>query len=99
MTVAELERDKALDRVRGHNPRWTAGALAVIRQLPIGWVGTGEDVRHAVNRAMVGQPSSPNAWGALIKAAINLKLLTHTGRWLKMKDKGSHARMTPEYRR
>lgn len=98
LSVAERERDKALARIRGNNTRWLVDALKIVSNLHGSWVGTGEDIHQVVHECL-GLPSHHNAWGMLIRMAIKRQLIKPTGRYLKMKTKKSHARMTPEYRR
>jgi hypothetical protein len=42
-------------------------------------------------------PHHHNAWGALILHAVSQGLLERTGRWTHMRDRRSHARLTPIY--
>lgn len=100
LTEAEIERDKSLKQVSENNKRWLDQALTVIWLLPSGWIGTGEDIRREINKTrLLVQPSHHNAWGALIGKAVRKKMIVPTGRYLKMTDKTSHARKTPEYRK
>jgi len=66
-----------------------------------GWANTergftGEDIRVALT-TMVGNPNSPNAWGALIAFAIRRNVIEATGAYRKMKCVTSHARRTMVY--
>lgn len=93
-------RDTALDGVLRKDWIWRANILAFIEELPQGWVGTGEDIRHAAIDAGIGNPPSPNAWGAAVMYAIkNRRWLMWTGKVRPMRDKNSHARITREYAR
>lgn len=95
-----LARAEAVTQVESHNKTWLAEGLAMIAEPTHdmqGWVGTGEDLRKKLTR--LRRPGHPNAWGALIMQAVRKGLLIPTGRYLPMKDKSSHARKTPEYRR
>ena len=96
--AAEKARDEALAQVAANNPTWMDDALGAINNMPTCWAGIGEDLRGYVS-SVVGDPGHPNAWGALINTAVRRGLLFPTGRYLKMRQKKSHARKTPEYRR
>lgn len=88
-------RDQSLAQVSDNNETWGDRVLHRVSRLPAGWVGTGEDIR----RMILDSPGHPNAWGAIINAAVKRGYLVKTGQYLQMKSKSSHARMTPEYRR
>lgn len=93
-------RDTALDAVLNKDWIWRSQIISFIEDLPQGWVGTGEDIRHAALDAGLSRPSSPNAWGAAIMYAVkNKRWLMWTGRVRPMRDKSSHARITREYSR
>ena len=93
-----VARDEALERVLRRDWIWRAHIMAFIEDLPHGWVGTGEDVRHAAMDAGLDRPPHHNAWGAAIMAAVrNKKWLRWTGRVIPMRDKSSHGRLTREY--
>lgn len=93
-------RDAALDAVLRRDWIWRAQILSFIEDLPQGWAGTGEDIRHAAIEAGLSHPHSPNAWGAAIMYAVKHKRwLQWTGRVKPMRDKSSHARITREYAR
>ena len=93
-----IARDDALDKVLRRDWIWRAQIIAFIEDLPMGWVGTGEDIRHAALEAGIPRPPHHNAWGAAIMHAVkNKHWLRWTGRVLSMKDKSSHARLTREY--
>lgn len=93
-------RDTALDSVLRKDWVWRAQVIAFIEDLPQGWVGTGEDIRHAALDAGIGHPPSPNAWGAAVMYAVkNKRWLMWTGKVAPMRDKSSHARITRVYSR
>lgn len=96
--AAEKARDKALAQVAGNNASWMDEALKAIATIAQHERMTGEQIRHYVEQ-FCSKPSHANAWGALIRTAQLRKLIAPTGRWLKMQDKQSHARQTPEYYR
>ena len=95
LPASRQARDWALETVAARNAMWMASSLAKIQELPQGWTGTGEDIRRKIEDA----PAHHNAWGALIRTAQLRCYIVKTGRWLPMKSKTSHARMTPEYRK
>lgn len=91
-------RDEALERVLRRDWIWRSNIMAFIEDLPQGWVGTGEDIRHAAKDAGLADPPHHNAWGAAIMNAVrNKKFLRWTGRVLPMRDRSSHGRLTREY--
>lgn len=95
---AERARDAALARTKTNNAQWTESAILTVEGWVAGWTGTGENIRHAVE-SIAGEPGHPNAWGMLVRILLKRGIIVRTGRYLKMQDKKSHARMTPEYRR
>lgn len=94
-------RDSGMDRVVDHNADWSDQVLDYIEWLvPIGWRGTGEDIRHLALDAGISLPLHSNAWGAVVMLALRRRrLLMKTGRFVPMRDPRSHARMTCEYER
>lgn len=96
---SRLSRDEALERVQKHaGEDWMASALGCIARMERGLLVTGEDIRHVVEKA-VGPPHHHNAYGALVMSAVKRHLIAKTGQWTNMRDKRSHARMTPVYRK
>ena len=91
-------RDIALSTVAEHSGTFIDEALAIIQKLPDTWTGTGEDVRH-ICQAQGVTPHHPNANGALINTAVKRGLLIPTDRFVQMREKSSHARVTRVYRR
>jgi len=98
-------RDKGLAQVSEHNENWMTKAIEAARE----WVGifghiapnddfTGEDIRMMLITIKLGEPSHPNAYGALINTLLKRKIIVHTGEYRKMKDRSSHARSTPVYK-
>lgn len=93
-------RDAALDAVLRRDWIWRAQVVAFIEALPQGWVGTGEDIRHAATDAGIPAPKHPNAWGAVVMYAVrNRRWLMWTGKVVPMRDRSSHARITRQYAR
>ena len=94
----EVERDKGIAQVTEHNERWMDLAIREAKKY-IAYrrvCFTGEDIRFHCQK-LIGLPSHPNAFGALILHLINKKLIRKTGQYVKMKDENSHARSTPVY--
>lgn len=90
-------RDAALSQVAGNvSADWWVGACALVVGLR-SWSGTGEDLRVYV-RALIGDPHSPNAWGALIAQSVRNEWLSRTGERRAMRSVRSHARQTDVYR-
>ena len=90
-------RDAAITLGAGHNLRWIDHALVAGNALPVGWIGTGEDIRRVVDAVVQPGPKHHNAWGALISTLIKRRVLIKTGVYVNMKQKSSHARSTPQY--
>lgn len=102
MSMQEAVYDSGLHRkargmatVTNGNKAWRDAAIATIKALPVGWTGTGEDIRHAIKEL----PSHPNAWGALVNTLLKDELIYPTGDYRAMKDKTSNGRRTPVYER
>jgi hypothetical protein len=95
---AKSARDEAMEQVDRNAGRFLVDALLVIARLPRGAIVIGEDIRRMVNRAGF-IPHHHNAWGVLIKRAIERGLIVPTGRYEPMHDTKSHASKTPVYRR
>ena len=96
----KVARDAALDNVLRRDWIWRAQIIAFIEALPQGWIGTGEDIRHAATGAGIPNPPHHNAWGAAIMYAVkNRRWLMWTGKVVPMRDKSSHARLTRQYAR
>lgn len=89
-------RDEALDRVAENAGDWWTIACRHVAGLR-GWQGTGEDLRLQL-RPVIGEPHSPNAWGALVAHAVRCGWLHRTGERRPMRLVRSHARMTDVYR-
>lgn len=95
--TATEARDIALARVERHaGPKWSDAAQDAIRSLPAGLRLTGEGIRAHVS-ARIGEPHSPNAWGAVVRMAVIRGVLVRTGEWTPMTHPKSHARLTPIY--
>lgn len=95
----QIARDEALERVLRRDWIWRARIMDFIERLPQGWVGTGEDLRHAALDAGLPRPPHHNAWGAAVMHAVRKKQLQWTGKVLPMRDRSSHGRMTRQYAR
>lgn len=88
-------KDAGVKKVLSNNDAWADAAFEVVKALPVGWTGTGEDIRNKVGAL----PSHPNAWGGLINRALKADLIFPTGEYTAMKNKNSHGRRTPVYER
>ena len=91
-------RDEALDRVSTNSGDWWVKAINAVQALPSGFEGAAEDIRLVLQRDGLN-PHHHNAWGAMIKRCIALKLLKPTGKRRPMKTRKSHGRPTDVYRR
>lgn len=88
-------KERGVKQVLSNNEAWANAAFEVVKALPVGWTGTGEDIRNKVGAL----PSHPNAWGGLINRALKAELIFPTGDYTAMKSKNSHGRRTPIYER
>ncbi len=94
----ELLRDEALEKVASHNESWMECCICSVENHDL-WDGgnfTGEEIRFLCY-AQVGNPTHPNAWGALVNTLVRRKIIRPTGEYRAMKDDSSHARKTPVY--
>lgn len=97
MFAAKLARDDALKRVESNAGAWMGRALVAVTLLKRGKLMTGEDIRVSIVK-YVGEPHHHNAWGAMVKNAIEQNLIVPTEEWRHMKLPQSHARKSPVYR-
>ncbi len=93
---AKEARDADLAQVSEHNVEWMACALEVIETLPDDFRGIGEDINVLI-KEKVGEPKSPNAFGALINKAKKRNLIRWTGEMAPMRGLKSNARMSFVY--
>lgn len=99
---ARTARDEGIRRSRKKNSVWLAKALSLLPAMKAAGYSdvTGEEMRiflrsHACD---LEEPSSPHAWGMLIRTAMKRGLITDTGRQKQMWTEKSHARRTPVWR-
>ncbi len=90
-------RDAALQTVADNSGDFMERALDAILGYEVGREVTGEDIRFRCEQRSL-RPHHPNAWGALVNTAVRRKLLIPTDKFVSMKDKSSHARMTRVYK-
>lgn len=92
-------RDRGIERVSIAASEFMADALWRMDELRfrLGHVFLAEDMRRELI-SMGVKPHCPNAWGALTRTLIFQQVIERTGVWVPMRDKRSHARMTPQYR-
>lgn len=93
----QARRDEGIAKVLDSNGTWADTAYCAAIQLPKGEY-TGEDIRLAITET-AGEPSHPNAWGALVNRLVKSEVITATGEYRSMKTAKSHARKTPVYRK
>jgi hypothetical protein len=89
-------RNAWMSRFLANGGRWAEAAMSIIGGLPLGWRGTGEDIRGRVTEA-IGEPHDLGVWCALINQAIGRNWIRPTGRVHQPKDHRSYARTTYEY--
>lgn len=97
--AAREARDAGIERITATAGHWTRAARLSVRAIPYGWTGLGEDIRFKLIRDGLPQPHHPNAWGALIKWAVDRGLFEATGEVRNTRDRPSHACYTKVYRR
>jgi hypothetical protein len=104
--IASVEaRDAGLSQTSKNNREWLALALLQIEQFAIGeheWSNLehgfiGEDLRTMLI-PLIGKPSTPHCYGALVRTAIRRGLIEETGQLRAMKAVNSHARRSMVYR-
>src|SRR5262245_8323860 len=91
--------DEALARITAHAGDWITIALRTMLHIEAGPDLTGENIRQQLLAMGCPPPHHHNAWGALIREAVQRGILADTGRYAQMASKRSHARRTPVYRR
>lgn len=75
---------------------WKIAYRQIVEGLPMGWQGTGEDIRFLV-REVIGDPHTPEVWGGMLAGCIKRHWLQRTGVRPLMRDPRSHARSTDSY--
>jgi hypothetical protein len=58
-----------------------------------------DDIQEVAAESGLGPPHHPNVWGAVIRSALLMGVMTKTGRYVKGRRPEQHSRMIPEYRR
>ena len=91
-------KEEGIHKVSEHNENWLEDCVKQAEVIGEGVLATGEDIRFWCE-ATVGHPKHHNAWGALINTLLKRKIIVPTGEWRPMKDRASHARKTPVYKR
>ncbi len=92
----ELLRDEGIAKVSDNNEKWMRICIEKAHGACPNNDFTGEDLRCVLGY-LVGLPSHPNAWGALINTLVRRKIIKPTGEYRAMRDSASHARKTPVY--
>jgi hypothetical protein len=98
-------RDEGIATVASNNREWMALALLQLEQLAKGnheWSNLehgfiGEDLRSMIV-PLIGRPTTPHCYGALVRMALKKGLIEETGQLRAMKDVNSHARRSMVYR-
>ena len=97
----EAARDAGIGRVLSPNRLWLdQGIKEAAQRIPIGWRGTGEDIRLVVE-PYIGEPTHHNAWGGFVRAVTShtAALFEPTGDFAQSKRTARHANVVPEYMR
>ena len=98
-TDALDKRAEVLDGMAEKHAGWVQLAIDGVEGLPIGWEGTGEDIRFRLIEEGLAAPRHHNAWGTVIGGARRSGLLARTGEWRPMRGDKAHGRETRVYRR
>ncbi len=105
----EKAKREGIARVLGKNAEWVAQVRSFCEAwISHGWIGSFEDVRHICKDSGIGEPTHPNAWGAVFHTMIILDPPPKKGtirrffriykgddgreKWVTPKDRASHAR-------
>jgi len=91
-------RDEGMERVLRH--QWMLDMIEAVRKrIPVGWKGTGEDLRvKLTDEGWLRPPHHHNAWGAAVNMLIRVGLIVRLDvPDQQMKQKRSHARRTGVY--
>jgi hypothetical protein len=93
---AERRRDDGIGLTTDNNLDWMARAILLVRL----YAPAGEFMAEIFRTLPgIGTPESPNAWGALTRTAVRLKIIRHTGRYAKSSSVLNHAHEYKVYRR
>lgn len=96
----ELKRKGTEQALQNERARWRRRALeCVIGVARSKTFFTADDIQRRAELAGLGPPHHPNVWGAVIRAALLMGVMTKTGRYVKGSRAAQHSRMIPEYRR
>jgi hypothetical protein len=103
LTESRRRRDAGIKQVKSHNSEWCEAALIYLENrqhvFKADYPGDvlGEDVRRMLV-PLIGKPTHVNAWGALIRIAVEKGYLLDTGRYTKARSVKAHARTVKVYR-
>jgi len=97
MTDGHDARDMGIGTVMEGEDRFAVRVMAIVKSLPRGWRGIGEDIRLLADQHGIPRPHHHNCWGGVMFGCVKAGLLTPTGDWRHMRIKRSHARKSPEY--
>lgn len=95
--VARQARDEGIAKTVLKNESWLERCISKLKTMKLCGhvVVTGETIRVWMLANGIENPSSPHAWGALVRTAMKRGLLRDTGRQEQMMTEKSHARRTP----
>ena len=97
LEAALAKREAVLAEVAEDNAGWMAEAIRACGSLPIGELGTGEDIKEQLLQAGLRAPRHPNVWGALFNTLTRRGVLVATGEFRPMRAKSSNGRKTSVY--
>ena len=100
--TGEMLKDEGTALARANAPAWwRQGWHDIVDALPMGWEGTGEDIRFMCLRSGLPAPTSSKRWGSMISGAIKQGILEFKVPWVWVvpNDPVSHARASRILRR
>jgi sialic acid synthase SpsE len=98
LTLGEIARDDAIEKVEGNAEVWCRRVLDLIRAMPKGHIFTTDDL-WASTTALGLVVHEPRAIGAVMKAAAKCGIAESTQRYTKSKRVECHARPILFWRR
>lgn len=96
---AVANRNAVLDELTEANLDWVRQGIALAKQIPDGSVLSGEALRLKLIDMGLPEPKHNNSWGGLTGALARRKVIVPTGERVPMRQKSSHGRSTPLYRK
>jgi hypothetical protein len=90
-------RDEGIDRVMMGESLFSARVTFVVKRLPRGWRGIGEDIKRLYFAAGYPPPHHHNCWGGVIHGLVRAGFITPIQGWGHTSLPVSHRRKSVEY--